>query len=64
MTSSSPAMIALAPETLPSWVTEHQDLVVIDVRSAAELESCISEAPTLLSGTPTSWPPGWEPASC
>jgi rhodanese-related sulfurtransferase len=30
---------ALAPEALQSWVKEHQDLVVIDVRSAAEFES-------------------------
>ena len=41
MTSPSPstAITALAPETLRSWVVEHQDLVVIDVRSAAEFES-------------------------
>lgn len=38
-TSTSPAVTALAPETLRSWVIEHQDLVVIDVRSAAEFES-------------------------
>jgi rhodanese-related sulfurtransferase len=30
---------ALAPEALQSWIKEHQDLVVIDVRSAAEFES-------------------------
>ena len=40
MTSSSaPAVTSLAPETLRSWFQEHQDLVVIDVRSAAEFES-------------------------
>ncbi|MGK3647231.1 rhodanese-like domain-containing protein [Pseudarthrobacter enclensis] len=40
MTSPSTAAVtALAPETLRSWITEHQDLVVIDVRSAAEFES-------------------------
>ena len=37
--STAPAVTALAPETLQSWFTEHQDLVVIDVRSAAEFES-------------------------
>lgn len=41
MTSPSTAstVIALDPETLQSWFTEHLDLVVIDVRSAAEFES-------------------------
>jgi rhodanese-related sulfurtransferase len=42
MTSPSKASVAvtaLAAETLQSWITEHQDLVVIDVRSAAEFES-------------------------
>ncbi|MFE4082227.1 rhodanese-like domain-containing protein [Paenarthrobacter sp. YIM B13468] len=41
MTSSYPAsaVTALAPEALQSWIKEHQDLVVIDVRSAAEFES-------------------------
>ena len=38
-TSTAPAVTALAPEALQSWFTEHQDLVVIDVRSAAEFES-------------------------
>ncbi|WP_353710661.1 rhodanese-like domain-containing protein [Arthrobacter sp. K5] len=33
------AVTTLAPETLRSWILEHQDLVVIDVRSAAEFES-------------------------
>jgi rhodanese-related sulfurtransferase len=37
--STATAVTALAPETLRSWITEHQDLVVIDVRSAAEFES-------------------------
>ena len=41
MTSPSKmtAVTALAPETLQSWIKEHQDLMVIDVRSAAEFES-------------------------
>jgi rhodanese-related sulfurtransferase len=39
MTSPSTAISALAPETLRGWTSEHQDLVVIDVRSAAEFES-------------------------
>ena len=39
MISPSTAIPALAPETLRSWVTEHQDLMIIDVRSAAEFES-------------------------
>ena len=40
MTSTpAPAVTALAPEALQSWIKEHQDLVVIDVRSAAEFES-------------------------
>ncbi|WP_144662937.1 rhodanese-like domain-containing protein [Paenarthrobacter nicotinovorans] len=41
MTSLSPstAITALAPETLRSWVAEHHDLVIIDVRSAAEFGS-------------------------
>jgi rhodanese-related sulfurtransferase len=38
-TSTTPAVTALAPETLRTWVIEHKDLVVIDVRSAAEFES-------------------------
>jgi rhodanese-related sulfurtransferase len=33
------AITTLAPETLRSWIPEHQDLVIIDVRSAAEFES-------------------------
>lgn len=37
--SASPTVTALAPETLETWFREHQDLVVIDVRSAAEFES-------------------------
>ncbi len=41
MTSISPAtaITAVAPESLRGWVAEHRDLVVIDVRSAAEFES-------------------------
>ena len=37
--SAAPAVTALAPETLRSWFQEHQDLIVIDVRSAAEFEN-------------------------
>ena len=37
--SAAPAVTSLAPETLHSWIQEHQDLVVIDVRSAAEFGS-------------------------
>lgn len=36
---TAPAVTALAPETLRTWIDQHQDLVVIDVRSAAEFES-------------------------
>jgi rhodanese-related sulfurtransferase len=41
MTSNSTgtAVTALAPSTLRTWIAEHQDLLVIDVRSAAEFES-------------------------
>ncbi|MCT9627238.1 rhodanese-like domain-containing protein [Pseudarthrobacter equi] len=40
MTSpSASAVTSLTPEILRSWFQEHQDLVVIDVRSAAEFES-------------------------
>ena len=38
-TSSASAVTALAPETLRSSFQEHQDLIVIDVRSAAEFEN-------------------------
>ncbi|MHA7284061.1 rhodanese-like domain-containing protein [Arthrobacter sp. TMS2-4] len=38
-TTSSSTLTALSPETLRDWVAEHEDLVVIDVRSAAEFES-------------------------
>ncbi|GAA1116621.1 rhodanese-like domain-containing protein [Arthrobacter flavus] len=37
--STSTSITALEPGTLREWATEHQDLVVIDVRSAAEFES-------------------------
>lgn len=37
--SVSPTVTAMAPETLETWFREHQDLVVLDVRSAAEFES-------------------------
>lgn len=37
--ASAPAMTALSAETLRDWFREHQDLMVIDVRSAAEFES-------------------------
>jgi rhodanese-related sulfurtransferase len=37
--SAAPTVTALAPETLVSWFMEHRELMVIDVRSAAEFES-------------------------
>lgn len=37
--STAPAVTALDPQTLRTWIVEHQDLLVIDVRSAAEFES-------------------------
>ncbi|WP_427017398.1 rhodanese-like domain-containing protein [Pseudarthrobacter sp. P1] len=37
--STAPAVTALAPEALRTWIAGHPDLVVIDVRSAAEFES-------------------------
>jgi rhodanese-related sulfurtransferase len=37
--SAASAVIALAPEALRTWIAEHQDLMVIDVRSGAEFES-------------------------
>lgn len=37
--SNTSAVTALASDVLQDWVTEHKDLVVIDVRSAAEFES-------------------------
>lgn len=35
----SPAVTAIAPHTLRQWMADHEDLVVLDVRSAAEFES-------------------------
>lgn len=37
--STTGAVTALAPETLRAWLADQQDLMVIDVRSAAEFES-------------------------
>ncbi|MDR6558274.1 rhodanese-related sulfurtransferase [Arthrobacter pascens] len=37
--STAPAVTALAPETLRIWIDQHEDLVMVDVRSAAEFES-------------------------
>jgi rhodanese-related sulfurtransferase len=37
--TSATAVTVLAPDTLRSWIVEHRDLVVIDVRSAAEFEA-------------------------
>lgn len=37
--SPSPTVTSLSPETLRDWFQKHEDLVVIDVRSAAEFES-------------------------
>ncbi len=36
---AAPAITALDPEALRGWFQEHRDLVVIDVRSAAEFEN-------------------------
>lgn len=36
---TAPAVASLDPGTLSGWFADHQDLVVIDVRSAAEFES-------------------------
>lgn len=37
--STAPAVTALSPETLRTWIEQHEDLALIDVRSAAEFES-------------------------
>ena len=37
--SSAPAVTSLAPKTLRTWIDQHEDLVLVDVRSAAEFES-------------------------
>lgn len=39
MTTASTTVTALDPKTLLQWMAQHEDLVVIDVRSAAEFES-------------------------
>ncbi|GEO97453.1 rhodanese-like domain-containing protein [Kocuria turfanensis] len=39
MTSASPTITTLEPGTLRQWTTEHEDLVIIDVRSAVEFAS-------------------------
>lgn len=36
---SAPAVTSLAPKTLRTWIDQHEDLVLVDVRSAAEFES-------------------------
>ncbi|WP_028280397.1 rhodanese-like domain-containing protein [Arthrobacter sp. H5] len=36
---SAPAVTSLDPEDLRSWITQHEDLTVLDVRSAAEFET-------------------------
>ncbi|WP_026531431.1 rhodanese-like domain-containing protein [Arthrobacter sp. H41] len=36
---SAPAVASLDPEELRSWMTQHEDLTVLDVRSAAEFET-------------------------
>lgn len=38
-TPAAPAVTTIEPETLREWTAQHQDLVVVDVRSAAEFES-------------------------
>lgn len=37
--TSAPTVTTLDPRTLRQWMAQHEDLVVIDVRSAAEFES-------------------------
>ncbi|WP_026551231.1 rhodanese-like domain-containing protein [Arthrobacter sp. H20] len=37
--STSASITALDPETLRDWASDHEDLIIIDVRSAAEFES-------------------------
>ncbi|MFI7582977.1 rhodanese-like domain-containing protein [Kocuria sp. M1N1S27] len=39
MTSADTTVATLDPQTLRRWMAQHEDLVVIDVRSAAEFES-------------------------
>lgn len=39
ISTASGSITALSPETLREWITQHEDLVIIDVRSAAEFES-------------------------
>lgn len=36
---STPAVTDISPHTLREWMAQHKDLVVVDVRSAAEFES-------------------------
>ncbi|KLU08633.1 rhodanese-like domain-containing protein [Kocuria sp. SM24M-10] len=37
--TSAPTVTTLDPRTLRQWMAQHEDLVVVDVRSAAEFES-------------------------
>ncbi|MHA7238575.1 rhodanese-like domain-containing protein [Arthrobacter sp. TMS1-12-1] len=39
LSAAPSAVAAVAPETLHGWISEHDDVAVIDVRSAAEFES-------------------------
>ena len=39
MTTASTTITTLEPQALRQWVVQHEDLVIIDVRSAAEFES-------------------------
>lgn len=39
MTSATTTVTTLDPETLRQWMAQHEDLVIIDVRSGAEFES-------------------------
>lgn len=39
MTSPSTTITAIEPATLRQWITDHEGLIVVDVRSAAEFES-------------------------
>ncbi|MHC5560908.1 rhodanese-like domain-containing protein [Kocuria sp. U4B] len=38
-TSAAPAVTTLDPQTLRQWMADHEDLVIIDVRSGAEFAS-------------------------
>lgn len=39
MASAATSITTIEPQILRQWITEHEDLVILDVRSAAEFES-------------------------